>query len=384
MAIKGIVKFVSGLATATDQNGTTRVLQTGDRVYAGEVINTDAAPGTVILVELDNGAKLDLPSGSSIAIDPALFKPEETARPAGQTEQEAEAEVAKLQKALENGEDFDPNQLPPTAAGAGGAGGAGNEGHTFLDVSYLNPAITPDSGFPTTGPAIAFGQIQPFFDFLLTPAIAAAALPPAPPAGAVPVITLNPVTATEGEEVVFTATVSTPSATPFSITLTNGVVINFAAGATTGSSDPLVLQADDPYIDASTATFGISSLTLPGLNITSTATLTITDSIDTTVVTLNPVTGVENGQVVYTATLNNPPQTPFSITLSNGVVINFAAGATTGSSDPQTLANDVYTNGVSETLSIVSSSGGNFEAVDISDTAPLTVTDSIDTTVVRR
>ncbi|WP_196492886.1 immunoglobulin-like domain-containing protein, partial [Pseudomonas fluorescens] len=55
---------------------------------------------------------------------------------------------------------------------------------------------------------------------------------------------------------------------------------------------------------------------------TTPAVTTITDSIDTTTVTLTAGSTVtEGGQITYTATLTNPAQTPVNVTLSNGSVI---------------------------------------------------------------
>ncbi|MDB6447236.1 hypothetical protein PII47_28035, partial [Pseudomonas sp. 21TX0197] len=64
---------------------------------------------------------------------------------------------------------------------------------------------------------------------------------------------------------------------------------------------------------------------------TTPAVTTITDSADATGLSLSASTEVtEGGQITYTATLTNPAQTPVTVTLSNGAVINIAAGQTTG------------------------------------------------------
>ncbi|MBA1271720.1 hypothetical protein G7029_30175, partial [Pseudomonas carnis] len=63
---------------------------------------------------------------------------------------------------------------------------------------------------------------------------------------------------------------------------------------------------------------------------TTPAVTTITDSIDTTTVTLTAGSTVtEGGQITYTATLTNPAQTPVNVTLSNGSVITIKAGEST-------------------------------------------------------
>ncbi|MEZ5483442.1 MAG: immunoglobulin-like domain-containing protein [Porticoccaceae bacterium] len=117
------------------------------------------------------------------------------------------------------------------------------------------------------------------------------------------------------------------------------------------------------------------------LDTSDTATIHITDTLDTTTVTLND-SKAENNSLIHTASVDNAPQTPFSVT-DNGVVIHFAAGALTGSSDPQPAqGDDPYVDGDSFSVSIASTSGGNFEALDTSDTATIHITDTLDTTTV--
>lgn len=111
---------------------------------------------------------------------------------------------------------------------------------------------------------------------------------------------------------------------------------------------------------------------------------TIVDNdVTTTTVTLDDVTVDEAGTITYTASVDNAPQGAFSVTLNNGVVINFADGALTGSSAPQTAqGEDPYVDGENYTVSIVSTSGGNYEDLDTSDTALVTINDTIDTSTV--
>ncbi|MBF8724455.1 immunoglobulin-like domain-containing protein, partial [Pseudomonas guariconensis] len=88
----------------------------------------------------------------------------------------------------------------------------------------------------------------------------------------------------------------------------------------------------------------------------------ITDSVDTTSVTLTATPGItEGGVITYTATLSNPAQTPVTVTLSNGQTITIKAGETTGTVDFQTPANDVYNNGSTVSTTITGATGGNFE-----------------------
>ena len=92
------------------------------------------------------------------------------------------------------------------------------------------------------------------------------------------------------------------------------------------------------------------------------------DTLDVTTVTLDDVTVNEDQTVTYTASVNNAPQSAFSVTLDNGVVINFAAGSLTGSSTAQPAqGEDVYVDNDSFSVAIDSTSGGNFEALDITE-----------------
>ncbi|MFV3287057.1 immunoglobulin-like domain-containing protein, partial [Pseudomonas sp. NY15356] len=110
----------------------------------------------------------------------------------------------------------------------------------------------------------------------------------------------------------------------------------------------------------------------------------ITDSVDTTSVTLTATPGItEGGVITYTATLSNPAQTPVTVTLSNGQTITIKAGETTGTVDFKTPANDVFVNGSTVSTTITGASGGNFEKLTPNTTpAETQIKDSIDTVTV--
>ncbi|WIO75538.1 type I secretion C-terminal target domain-containing protein [Porticoccaceae bacterium LTM1] len=199
-------------------------------------------------------------------------------------------------------------------------------------------------------------------------------------------VTLDDVTVNEDQTITYTASVDNAPQGAFSVTLDNGVVINFADGALTGSSAPQAAQGDDVYQDGESFNVGIASTSggnYEALDTTSTATITINDTVDTTTVTLDDVTVNEDQTITYTASVDNAPQGAFSVTLDNGVVINFADGALTGSSAPQAAqGDDVYQDGESFSVGIASTSGGNYEALDTSSTATVTINDTVDTTTV--
>ncbi|MGI3005339.1 immunoglobulin-like domain-containing protein, partial [Shewanella algae] len=67
------------------------------------------------------------------------------------------------------------------------------------------------------------------------------------------------------------------------------------------------------------------------LDTSDTASTQVNDTIDTTTVTLTaPAEVSEGGQITYTATVNNAPETDLVLTLSNGASITIAAGQTSG------------------------------------------------------
>ncbi|KPG99384.1 immunoglobulin-like domain-containing protein [Pseudomonas sp. RIT-PI-r] len=192
-------------------------------------------------------------------------------------------------------------------------------------------------------------------------------------------------TVAEGGPIAYTATLTNPAQTPVTVTLSNGSTITIGAGQTTGTVN-VPTAANDVYNNGGTVSTTITGAS--GRNFenpvpnTTPATTTVTDSIDTTSVSLTATgTVVEGGQITYTATLTNAAQTPVTITLSNGSTITIEAGKTTGSVNVPTAANDVYNNGSTVSTTITGATGGNFENL-VPNTTPATttITDSIDDT----
>ncbi|OOG81288.1 large adhesive protein, partial [Pseudomonas sp. A25(2017)] len=194
-------------------------------------------------------------------------------------------------------------------------------------------------------------------------------------------------TITEGGQITYTATLTNPAQTPVTVTLSNGAVINIAAGQTTGTVN-VETPANDVYNNGSTVSTTITGAT--GGNFenlvpsTTPAVTTITDSVDTTGLSLSASTEVaEGGSIVYTATLTNAAGSPVTVTLSNGAVINIAAGATTGTVTVDAPTDDVYKDAGKVEVSIDQATGGNFENLVPSTTPAVTdVTDTIDTSTV--
>src|SRR4029453_14396041 len=176
--------------------------------------------------------------------------------------------------------------------------------------------------------------------------------------------------------------------TPLVITLSNGATVTIPVGATSAASTAFAVQGDDPYADGESYAVSISGT--PGgdyeaLDTTDTALVTVNDTIDTTTVTLDDVTVFEgSGTATITAHVSNMvTETPLVITLSNGATVTLPAGAPWAASTAFAVqGDDPYADGESYAVSISGTSGGDYEALDTTDTRLVTVNDTIDTTTV--
>src|SRR5471032_3336651 len=192
---------------------------------------------------------------------------------------------------------------------------------------------------------------------------------------------------TEGGQITYTATLTNPAQTPVTVTLSNGSVITIDAGKSTGTVN-VPTPANDVYNNGSTVTTTITGAT--GGNFEqltpnpAPAVTTITDSIDTTTLSLSATgTVAEGGSIVYTANLTNAAGTPVTVTLSNGAVITIDAGKTTGTVTVAAPADDVYKDAGKVEVTVKDATGGNFENLVTNPAAAVTnVTDTIDTSTV--
>ncbi|RXU58437.1 large adhesive protein, partial [Pseudomonas protegens] len=173
---------------------------------------------------------------------------------------------------------------------------------------------------------------------------------------------------------------------PVVVTLANGEKITIPVGETTGSVSITapndVLVGHTPLTNSITNVSGGNYENLVADK--SPVSTTVTDTVDTTSVSLSATgTVAEGGSIIYTATLTNAAGTPVTVTLSNGAVINIAAGKTTGTVTVAAPADDVYIDAGKVNASITSATGGNFEKL-VPDTTPAVtnVTDTVDTTSV--
>jgi len=202
-------------------------------------------------------------------------------------------------------------------------------------------------------------------------------------------VSLDNPTVAEGSDITLTATVdNAPRTSDLVLTLSNGETITIAVGQTTGSVTFANPNGEDVYVDGGTESYSITGAAggdYEDLDTSATSTVTVTDTVDSSTVTLGDVTVNEGDDITLSATVDNAPQgSDLVLTLNNGETITIVAGATTGS---VTFANpngeDGYVDGESLVYSISSSDGGgSYEALDTSDTATVTVNDTVDTSTV--
>ena len=375
-SVVATVKSIVGQVFVISPEGARRVLVEGDRLFAGDQIDTGMS-GAVSL-ELADGRILDLGRDTQWSAD----MPDSTTDLAAASEQAAPS-VAELQQAIAAGAD-PTTELEATAAGANAAGnGAAGGGHSFVVLDATAGRVDPTIGFPTG----TLGQGTSALNALTgAPGSADAGnlvlQPSTLSVSATPTIT------EAGGVLTYTATVTRPSTSDLTVTLSNGAVITIPSGQLTGTVNVPLAPNDTPYNDPSQISVGVTG-TSGGGNLVLTidpnpAVTQITDTIDTTTVTLTAGSTVtEGGQITYTATLTNPAQTPVNVTLSNGSVITIKAGESTGTVVVDTPTNDVYNNGSTISTTITGATGGNFENL-VPNTTPAvtTITDSIDTTTV--
>uniref|UniRef100_UPI001BD4262B immunoglobulin-like domain-containing protein n=1 Tax=Pseudomonas sp. dw_358 TaxID=2720083 RepID=UPI001BD4262B len=166
--------------------------------------------------------------------------------------------------------------------------------------------------------------------------------------------------------------------TPVTLTLSNNQTITIDAGKTVGTVD-VPTAANDVYIDAHTVSTTITAASggnFENLVPDQTAAVTqVTDSIDTTTVSLAGSATVTEGQdATYTLTLTNPPQTDVTVQLAySGVAadgtdfkgvtsVTIPAGTTTPYAFAvQTIDNNIVDGARSFTISVVNPTGGNYE-----------------------
>ncbi|WP_208528173.1 beta strand repeat-containing protein, partial [Flavobacterium psychrophilum] len=211
------------------------------------------------------------------------------------------------------------------------------------------------------------------------------------------VATISPASATEGSPVVFSFTLSNPSAiaTSYTFTLTNGtagnldytttsVTVIVPAGAIGGT---VSVPTTQDTIDEPNETFTIQTGTLSAIG-------TILDDDNAPDITIGDATIVEGGMLSFPVSLSNPSSTTITLTLgftnvttSNGdytttpAVVTFLAGATTATPTVQTTddaiaeSTETFTVGVTTSTGIVgSTTDTGIGTITDNDSAPTVAT----------
>ncbi|WP_025132472.1 immunoglobulin-like domain-containing protein, partial [Pseudomonas sp. PH1b] len=201
-------------------------------------------------------------------------------------------------------------------------------------------------------------------------------------------------TVAEGGQIIYTATLTNAAGTPVTVTLSNGAVITIAAGATSGTVT-VAAPADDVYLDAGKVNASITSAT--GGNFeklvsdTTPAVTNVTDTVDTTSVSITGSASVTEGQTAsYTVSLTHPAQTEVTLKISysgtatdgsdfTGVyTVKIPAGASSATFNVATIDDKITESTENFVVKIDSATGGNFEKLVVSDTNGSVSTSIID------
>ncbi|MFV0508228.1 MAG: retention module-containing protein [Shewanella algae] len=350
----GQVKTLNGKAYVMS-NGQQVPLQQGDFV----------AQGSEVFVDNDAQIELLLSDGSSLGSEAEV--PQEALQSADSA---TDSEIAQLQALIAAGEDPTAS-LPDTAAG----GAQGNEGTSgFVSLARSGAETLAASGYDSAGVEADAITLQ---DGLSQNTFELTQVAPST------VTLLAPTQVNEGGSITYTAVVdNAPLESDLVLTLSNGATIVIPVGQTSGSVT-VDAPSDDVYLDSEVLNVGVTESqggNYENLDLGNSVDTQVNDTIDTTTVTLTaPAEVNEGGQITYTATVNNAPETDLVLTLSNGASITIAAGQTSGTVTVDAPSDDVFVDAETLTVGIDSAQGGNFENLDTSDTASTLVNDTTDT-----
>ncbi|WP_177408894.1 immunoglobulin-like domain-containing protein, partial [Pseudomonas sp. R24(2017)] len=198
----------------------------------------------------------------------------------------------------------------------------------------------------------------------------------------------------EGGSITYTATLTNAAGSPVTVTLSNGSVITIEAGKTTGTVT-VPAPADDVYKDAGNVQATITNATggnFENLVTSNTPAVTsVTDTIDTTTVSITGSTSVTEGQTAtYTVSLTNPAQTEvtlkivYSGTAADGsdftgvYTVKIPAGASSAQFNVATIDDKITEGTENFVVKIDSATGGNFENLAVSSTNGSVSTSIID------
>ncbi|RAU56017.1 retention module-containing protein [Pseudomonas sp. RIT412] len=300
----GTVKQVVGDVFAVAGDGTRRLVIEGDRLYAGEQLQT--GPTGAVAVRLAQGGELTLGRDSSMPLTPQILANHAThvdTPDAVTPSQQQLADVQQVQQAIAAG--ADPSQITDApAAGTANPGGSPTAlggGHSFVLLTETAGVVTPVIGFPTAGISPSFIIPEPEVGLFVEGSPDASLPPVIVPPDQPPVVTPP-----DGPPVV------TPPNEPPPVSVDHGVTLS--ASQVTLSEANLV-NGSNPDASALTQTGtvrinapdGLQTLTIGGINviengvaITSPQSVTLPSGSTFTVISFNPATG----EVSYSYTLN--------------------------------------------------------------------------------
>ncbi|BCV46857.1 immunoglobulin-like domain-containing protein [Shewanella algae] len=353
----GQVKTLNGKAYVMS-NGQQMPLQQGDFV----------AQGSEVFVDNDAQIELLLSDGSRL-----VSEAEVTQEALQNADSATDSEIAQLQALIAAGEDPTAS-LPDTAAG----GAQGNEGTSgFVSLARSGAETLAASGYDSAGVEADAITLQ---DGLSQNTFELTQVAPST------VTLLAPTQVNEGGSITYTAVVdNAPLESDLVLTLSNGATIVIPVGQTSGSVT-VDAPSDDVYLDSEVLNVGVTESqggNYENLDLGNSVDTQVNDTIDTTAVTLTaPAEVNEGGQISYTATVNNAPETDLVLTLSNGASITIAAGQTSGTVTVDAPTDDVYQDGETLTVNVTGAQGGNYENLDLGNSVDTQVNDTIDTTTV--
>ncbi|QKZ06230.1 retention module-containing protein [Pseudomonas eucalypticola] len=152
----GVVSQVIGQVFAIGTDGSRRQVHQGDRLFAGEQLDTGA--DGAVAVHLQNGKELTLGRDSEVTLNQNMLgdtAPHVATQEVTAPSQAELTDVQKIQQAIAAG--ADPTQAAeataagPAAAGTPAQGGEAGGGHSFVLLTETGGSIDPVVGFPTAG-----------------------------------------------------------------------------------------------------------------------------------------------------------------------------------------------------------------------------------------
>ncbi|HBA91943.1 MAG TPA: hypothetical protein DCZ08_09390, partial [Anaerolineaceae bacterium] len=282
----GEVRSIQGEVFAKSADGNMRRLAAGDQIFEGEVIIT--ANGSSAEINIFNGPVLNVAEQQSVTIDSQVISPAHDAT-AGAVSDLGSTEAAKVVQTVSTDDQQDFNVLLEEEAAAAGLTGGDGGGSSFVDLVRIVENV-PTTGYdfpinPTGTPPVIEGQAGvPPVAAEIPIVVSLASVLGILPSGEVDGIL-------EGGSVIFTVTLSQASGGDVTVTLSNGAEITIPAGTLSGSSQPVAVQGDDPYVDPSEHSVSIVGMTGGGANEVlsfddTPVGYTVADTTDTTTVSL--------------------------------------------------------------------------------------------------